>query len=489
MSDVVNVNLKEDDSVQKVIEQTAQKLQNKYKKKRDVKESLLYKKTKWYKAISITLNVLCLIVVILSAMIFFSIINCKAQNVAPSFAGFSSMKIASGSMKDSGFEVGDVVVARSVDTKTLKAGDIIAYYHYSVSENEFTTNGLKNITEQSKEFNTKYSLSFAKFFGVQPAEIQEAAHAGSSIIFHEIINVYEAVDGTRWFQTKGSSNENADAWYVSEEMVIGVYDNSGFANMFGSIIGAFSSSAASVFIILIPLLIMGVLIMLEFLRDIQILKLQLDVIEEKRKITDPICVKNEVGYHMDLKSKYKVLAQADDKDKNEYIALLWKDGTAPQNIRKYCLRKKMYLKPVEKLLEINRVCEEKIKKGEDPLLVAEYYIKEKEKLQKDQLEYERQFRSWMKVDKEDSKKIKAQERQERKEAKEQSQAEVNQQEEKKEETQVKTDDKEENKSSKAFPDEVLKVEEQKQVEAESNSTNDSKQEEKTTKKKTKKTDK
>ena len=330
MSDVVNVNLKEDDSVQKVIEQTAQKLQNKYKKKRNVNESLLYKKTKWYRALSITLNVLCLIVVILSAMIFFSIINCKAQNVAPSFAGFSSMKIASGSMRESGFEVGDVVVARSVDTKTLKAGDIIAYYHYSVSENEFTTDGLINITEQSKEFNTKYSLSFAKFFGVQPAEIQEAAHAGSSIIFHEIINVYEAADGTRWFQTKGSSNLNADAWYVSEEMVVGVYSNSGFANMFGSIIGAFSSSAASVFIILIPLLIMGVLIMLEFLRDIQILKLQLDVIEEKRKITDPICVKNEVGYHMDLKSKYKVLAQADDKDKNEYIALLWKDGTVPQ---------------------------------------------------------------------------------------------------------------------------------------------------------------
>ena len=185
-----------------------------------------------------------------------------------------------------------------------------------------------------------------------------------------------------------------------------------------------------------------------------------------------------------LKSKYKVLAQADDKDKNEYIALLWKDGTVPQNIRTYCLRKKMYLKPVEKLLEINRVCEEKIKKGEDPLLVAEYYIKEKEKLQKDQIEYERQFRSWMKVDKEDSKKIKAQERQEKKEAKEQSKIEN------KEETQVKTDNKEENKSSKAFPEEVLNVEEQKNIEEVSSTSKEdsSKKEEKTTKKKTKKTD-
>ena len=64
------------------------------------------------------------------------------------------------------------------------------------------------------------------------------------------------------------------------------------------------------------------------LKNIQIAKLELDCVEEKRKITDDICVKNKVGYQMSNKTKYKILAQATDENRNEYIKLLWKDGTA-----------------------------------------------------------------------------------------------------------------------------------------------------------------
>ena len=112
---------------------------------------------------------------------------------------------------------------------------------------------------------------------------------------------------------------------------------------------------------------------------------------------------------------HSILAQANDEDKNEYISLLWRDGTVPRSIKKYCLRKKMYLKPVERLLEVNRECEARLKKGEDPLLVAEYYTKEKEKLQKEQLEYERQFRSWMREDRRDIKQMKQDAKLEKKE--------------------------------------------------------------------------
>ena len=421
---VVNVKIKEDNSVKKAIEDTAKRLQGKYSKKRKVNEKLLYKKSKWLNALTIVLNVLCIIVVFCSAVVFFSIVNCKAQGVAPSFGGYTSMRIASSSMEASGFKKGDTVMARRVDTKTLKKGDVIAYYKY----NEITVDEGKafdDLTAESANYVTKYSLSFGGFFGAQSDEIKKAARDNSLIFFHEIVEVREDADGTRWFKTWGTSNlgdmadpENPgetipnpddhleDNWYVSEDMVIGIYDNSGTANFFAGVIGAFSSSSAIVLLLLIPLVIIGVIIILEFLKDIQIYKLQLDVIEEKRKITDPICVKHEIGFKMDNKSKYKVLAQANDEDKNEYISLLWRDGTVPRSIKKYCLRKKMYLKPVERLLEVNRECEARLKKGEDPLLVAEYYTKEKEKLQKEQLEYERQFRSWMKEDKQDIKQMK-----------------------------------------------------------------------------------
>ena len=74
----------------------------------------------------------------------------------------------------------------------------------------------------------------------------------------------------------------------------------------------------------------------------------------------------------------------------------------------------MYLKPVEKLLKVNRECERRLKKGEDPLLVANYYTKEKEKLQKEQLEFERQFRSWMREDRKDLKQLKQKQKAENK---------------------------------------------------------------------------
>ena len=328
---------------------------------------------------------------------------------------------------------GDTVMARRVDTKTLKVGDVIAYYLYDdITVNDGET--LTSLTAESENYETKYSLSFAGFFGGQSGEIKKAARSGALIFFHEIVDVRVDDNGTRWFRTWGTSNLNKmadpdnpeatipdpespiyDGWYVSEDMVIGIYDNSGSANFFAGVIGAFDDSSAIVLLLLIPLVIIGVIIILEFLKDIQIYKLQLDVIEEKRKITDPICVKNQIGFKMDNKSKYKVLAQASDEDKNEYISLLWRDGTVPRSIKKYCLRKKMYLKPVERLLEVNRECEARLKKGEDPLLVAEYYTKEKEKLQKEQLEYERQFRSWMREDRRDIKQMKQDAKLEKKE--------------------------------------------------------------------------
>ena len=430
---VVNVKVKEDDSVRRAIEETAKKLQGKYAKKRKINEKLLYKRSKWLSALTIALNVLCVIIVLCSAIVFFSIVNCKAQGVAPSFAGYTSMRISSPSMEASGFMEGDTVMARRVDTKTLKVGDVIAYYLYddiTVNDGE----ALTSLTAESENYETKYSLSFAGFFGGQSGEIKKAARSGALIFFHEIVDVRVDDNGTRWFRTWGTSNLNKmadpdnpeatipdpespiyDGWYVSEDMVIGIYDNSGSANFFAGVIGAFDDSSAIVLLLLIPLVIIGVIIILEFLKDIQIYKLQLDVIEEKRKITDPICVKNQIGFKMDNKSKYKVLAQASDEDKNEYISLLWRDGMVPRSIKKYCLRKKMYLKPVERLLEVNRECEARLKKGEDPLLVAEYYTKEKEKLQKEQLEYERQFRSWMREDRRDIKQMKQDAKLEKKE--------------------------------------------------------------------------
>lgn len=399
MEDVVNVNIKHDDSVEKLIEKTAQKLQNKYNKKRNVNEKLLIKKKSGFvRVTSIIFNILCTILVVLVGCVFASIINCRVQGVAPSFAGYSSMKVGSGSMVASGFKIGQNVIVRSVNTSTLKEGDIIAFYLYAPSYSGYQEVDF-NLVDTSDITQTEYNLTLSGFFGTQNQLVQKAGKSGCSIIFHKIHQVLEK-DGQRWFRTFGTSNLYADGsyiidgWFVNEQLVLGKYDASPVADAISWTMGVFTSSYGIIIALLIPLVMVGLTIVFQFVCDIQVMKLQLDVIEEKRKIDDPICVKNNVGYRMDAKSKYKVLAQADDKNKNEYIALLWKDGTAPKNIRKYCLRKKLYLKPVERLLEINRVCQDRINSGESPNKVAEFYLEEKAKIQQEQLEYERQFRTW-----------------------------------------------------------------------------------------------
>ena len=401
--DIVPLNIKNDDSVQRLIDKTAQKLQNKYYKKRKINENLLGSKSRGMEIFSRFLSIVCIIIVAFSALLFVGIVNSYLQGVPASFAGFTSMKVASGSMVASGFKKGDNVIAKSVNTKTLKEGCIIAFYRdWSVSDTFDSENA--GVVDTSGIGEPKYQITLANFFGTQNEAVKSASKANYDIIFHKIYKVYEC-DGVRWFQTYGTSNFNADGsqqidgWYVREDLVLGIYADSFPAKVLAGALQLFSSSQGVILALIIPLVIFGIVIFFQFLRDIQMLKLQLDVVEEKRTIDDPICVKYQVGYHMDNKMKYKVLAQANDENKNDYISFLWEDGKAPENIRKYCLRKKMYLKPVEKLLEVNRICQEKLNNGEKPRDVAKFYLKEKKSLQKEQLAYERKFRKWLKEDK------------------------------------------------------------------------------------------
>ena len=123
----VNIIVKEDDSVAKAIARKAKVLEKKYAKKRKKNENLLKKKTPLQKTFSVLADVFCDILVLLAGIVCFSGINTKIQRVCPTFAGYSNFTIKSGSMINSGFEVGDTVIVRSVNTNTLHKGDIIAF--------------------------------------------------------------------------------------------------------------------------------------------------------------------------------------------------------------------------------------------------------------------------------------------------------------------------------------------------------------------------
>ena len=380
-----------DDSVERAIKKVADKLDNKYNKKRKINENLLKEKTGYKKVFSIMLNIVFVCIIAISSMLCLSSIVCRVNGTASSFAGFSLMRISSGSMVASGFEVGDNAVVKAVDTSTLREGDIIAFYVYSDSYSEFDSeNATKLDLEDTK---TKSHITIGNFFGFQSNEIKEAANAGSMIIFHEIVGIYEDSNGERWFETKGSSNLGADIWKTNESMVVGVYDDSAFARGVAVVLNGLTGSVPLVLLIIIPFAIFTFLLVSSFIKDIQKAKLELDVVEEKRKLTDEICVKYGVGYSMDTKTKYKVLAQANDDEKKEYLSLLWKDGKAPNSIKKYVIKKQIYLSGMKKLLDLNRECEKRFKDKENPNEIAKYYMEEKKKIQAEQVERERKIKN------------------------------------------------------------------------------------------------
>ena len=419
MAEIVNVIVKEDPSVQKALDRTAKKLRNKYSKRRTINEKAIKSRTPFQVFTSVVLNVLTVLLVIFAGLVCVSSVNASINKVCPSFAGYSNFRIVSGSMVASGHKIGDTIIVRAVDTDTLKpqhyengkfvAGDKIAFYQSNATSSLFQENSAavvswENIGER------KYKFEFNYLFGTKNAEMVNAAQSGCVIVFHHILGVYEDESGVRWFRTYGSSNglaikdtgdpadttANPDSWWVREDMVIGVYEDTPFAIFMSGVVGAFSSSGG-VFLLFIPVGFLVFLIIRESVRDVQLAKLELDCVEEKRKITDEICVKNGIGYKMSKKTKYKILVQADEKDRMNYISLMWRGNTVPREVKKYVLRKQALMKPTQRLLEVNRQCQQMFREGVDSQKIAKYYAEEKAKVEAEETAIRKRVRELRKT--------------------------------------------------------------------------------------------
>lgn len=388
----VNVIVKNDDSVDKQLQKTAKMLHKKYTKKRKINEKLLRKKTPLEMVFSGIFDVLCVVLIALSLYMCYANISAKIQKTNPSIAGYTNMMIASKSMVASGFNVGDVIMVRAVDTDTLKVGDKIAYYVSSLNTAKFLSSE-HTVIDNSEVQNTVYKTDIKTILGIPSAEIKKEAAKNSKQVFHHIVEIYEDSKGQRWFKTQGSSNQYADSWYICETTVIGLYDDSQTAKTLTAVLTSLSTTTGLIMWIAIPLILLVIMVLPSCLKDVQRAMLELDVVEEKRKLTDDICVRNDVGYEMDNETKFKVLACAPDDQKMQYISLLWREGTAPSSIKKFYLRKEINLSSIEKLRDVNRECEKMFKDNVSMTKIAKYYQDEKAKIEKEQEAYKQTLKA------------------------------------------------------------------------------------------------
>ena len=379
-SEMFEIYQHEDDSVQKKLTKKAIKLQKKYYKRRKINEKFIHKKSLAKKITSVIFDIALIGIALVCGLVCFCNISSRLQNLPPSIGGYMAMQVVSGSMRASGFEIGDSVMIKSVNTDTLKEGDMIAFYVYAPSYQNFSKYRSTKI-DPTTTGGLKYEVSVKSFLGLQNAEVQIAAKANSRRVFHEIIGVYEDKDGIRWFETKGTSNAAKDRWWVKETLVIGAYNNSTAANLMSVVINTMTSSMGTIIVLMIPLVIVAAFIVGLCMKDVYVSMLENEVVEEKRKLTDEICVKNKIGFGMSNKTKYKVLATAAPEDKLKYIELLWKDGKTPNAMKKYYLRKRMLIKPLEEKNALNRECEKLFEAGENPRDIAKYYQEQEQKIE------------------------------------------------------------------------------------------------------------
>jgi len=379
----------------KDLKRVEEKLLSKYRKRNKLDTLSLAKKLKIKKGLSIASTVIVGVLSVFCIMLTTSNIFCTSYGTCPSIAGYSSLKVKTGSMSaknitidgqtfESNLPIGENIVVRSVDTATLKVGDRIAFYVYDNNRKQFNFVKKERISIP-QDTTTKYKLSFMQFFGFQSSEIREASSAdGTKLVIHHITDIFRDENGKLWFNTQGSSNASKDNWFISEEMVVGIYCNTGLSAFISIMTWFTSTTPGFVTVIIVPFILVMFLIVTSFIRDIRLGFVVVDVIEERIKLTDEICVKNNIGFRMNKKEKLKVLVQANDEEKSEYVSLLWKPNEIPVAIKKYALRKKILLAPIKKMLDLNRDCQEMYKRGEDSQKIAKYYLKERKKIDRQQ---------------------------------------------------------------------------------------------------------
>ena len=152
-----------------------------------------------------------LLIPLLILCIFFasSLIITKKTIGIPMIAGYSLIKISSGSMRDYGFEIGDfAMIKQQKSIDDYKVGDYIAFFECVDSnvQNHFQAN--ESCLEPTKD------------------------PRASRIIFHEIMSIVTDNNGKKWFITKGVNNKYNDVHPIYEDYVIGKYKENlaGLAN-------------------------------------------------------------------------------------------------------------------------------------------------------------------------------------------------------------------------------------------------------------------
>lgn len=214
------------------------------------------------KVLNILSNVFFALVMLLLVVFMVYGFGSISQDKVPSFFGQSYMWIQSTSMSNpvysdpyneeselisDGFQVGDVVVIKQVNTKDIQVGDIIAFYGGSPRDEDYTLTPIEEVSTED----------------IRDIDASASRYSGSRT-FHQVMDIEVDEDGYIWYTTKGTHNGSVDGQKVRADYVIGIYTPSALAGILQFI----SSPTGIIVLVVVPSCIVLFLLLLSIIDTI-----------------------------------------------------------------------------------------------------------------------------------------------------------------------------------------------------------------------------
>lgn len=280
--------------------------------------------SKWLEVLDSVTNIIIIPILVLSVICSIVMINAKRNNSVPNLFGYSLVTVLSESMTNSGFEVNDTVLVKSIDANTIEVGDIIAYYRYIETNKDIKAAAKQAEASEEKRKQTQiteasyldeqgnyqsyskvasWKLYLNKIFSNLTYTATEASErairANSTIIFHQVVEKLEYQNNI-WFKTWGTSsvdelgNPKVDSYWIKADYVIGVYTNT--SSVIRGFLGFASTNTGIIWMVEVP---SGVQLILSTLELIEIIDMM------SRMKRDQI----RTGTYMDKDEYKKILRQ------------------------------------------------------------------------------------------------------------------------------------------------------------------------------------
>ena len=261
-------------------------------------------------------DILLVPVFIVSLLVSTFILFQNKGDTVPSVFGVSIVKVLSGSMRKSGFQIGDKVFVQKVDTKTLwgsyEGGDIIAFFSCEDAvDKPLVKTKLDSVDQElevTKDITGRRSL-------------QEVQGKGYKVIFHQIVGVYQDETGARYFKTRGTSNGSDDAILIRQDFVLGKYMNT--PEWIRSALSWISSSAGMITLVCVPLGIMVIFQGLALIEQINFMYVERRLVRGAMHWQDYEAKRLIKTGDMEETCKIIYYTKVEEEEREELLAALW----------------------------------------------------------------------------------------------------------------------------------------------------------------------